>query len=178
MNEHIKIPLERVAVLVGPKGCVKELIEEKSTAPLNIDSSTGNVEIMEPKDPIKGLRAREIVHAIARGFSPEKALKLLDDDLLMFETIDLSNIARTEKDMQRLKGRIIGREGKTREVFEALTGARISVYGKTISLIGYPEQNSVARSGIDMLLKGSSHGPVYKFLEKKKMDLKNVEMGF
>ena len=178
MNEHIKIPLERVAVLVGPKGSIKEIIEERSTASLNIDSSTGDVEIQEPKDPIKGLRAREIVHAIARGFSPEKALKLLDDDLLMFETIDLSNIARTEKDMQRLKGRIIGREGKTREVFETLTGARISVYGKTISLIGYPEQNSVARAGIDMLLKGSSHGPVYNFLEKKKTDLKNVKMGF
>jgi len=178
MNEHIKIPLERVAVLVGPKGSVKEIIEDRSTASLNIDSSTGDVEIQEPKDPIKGLRAREIVHAIARGFSPEKALKLLDDDLLMFETIDLSNIARTEKDMQRLKGRIIGREGKTREVFETLTGARISVYGKTISLIGYPEQNSVARAGIDMLLKGSSHGPVYNFLEKKKTDLKNVKMGF
>ncbi len=178
MIEHIKIPLERVAVLVGPKGSVKELIEERSTAPINIESSTGDVEIMEPKDPVRGLRAREIIHAIARGFSPEKAMKLLDDDLLMFETIDLSNIARTEKDMQRLKGRIIGREGKTREVFEALTGVRMSVYGKTISLIGYPEQNAVARSGIDMLLKGSTHGPVYKFLEKKKTDLKNVEMGF
>ncbi len=177
MNEHIKIPLERIAVLVGPKGSIKELIEERSTAPINIESSTGDVEIMEPKDPIKGLRAREIIHAIARGFSPEKALKLLDDDLLMFETIDLSNIARTEKDMQRLKGRIIGREGKTREVFEALTGARISVYGKTISLIGYPEQNAVARAGIDMLLKGSSHGPVYKFLEKKKSELRQGEMG-
>ncbi len=178
MSEHIKIPLERIAVLVGPKGSIKEIIEERTTAQINIDSSTGNVEIMEPKDPIKGLRAREMVHAIGRGFSPEKALKLLDDDLLMFETIDLSNMARTEKDMQRLKGRIIGREGKSREVFEALTGARISVYGKTISLIGYPEQNAVARAGIDMLLKGSSHGPVYKFLEKKKTDLKNVEMGF
>ncbi len=177
MNEHIKIPLERIAVLVGPKGSIKELIEERSTAPMNIESSTGDVEIMEPKDPIKGLRAREIIHAIARGFSPEKALKLLDDDLLMFETIDISNIARTEKDMQRLKGRIIGREGKTREVFEALTGARISVYGKTISLIGYPEQNAVARAGIDMLLKGSSHGPVYKFLEKKKSELRQGEMG-
>jgi len=178
MSEHIKIPLERIAVLVGPKGSIKEIIEERTTAGINIDSSTGNVEIMEPKDPIMGLRAREIVHAIGRGFSPEKALKLLDDDLLMFETMDLSNMARTEKDMQRLKGRIIGREGKSREVFEALTGARISVYGKTISLIGYPEQNAVARAGIDMLLKGSSHGPVYKFLEKKKTDLKNVEMGF
>ncbi|MDO8725580.1 MAG: KH domain-containing protein [Candidatus Methanoperedens sp.] len=178
MSEHIKIPLDRVAVLVGPKGSVKELIEEKSTTNLNIESSSGTVEIMEAKDPIKGMRAREVVHAIARGFSPEKAVKLFDDDNLMFETIDLSNIARTEKDMERLKGRIIGRAGKTREVFEEITNVRLSVYGKTISIIGYPEQNAVARAGIDMLLKGSTHGPVYKFLEKKRTDLKNVEMGF
>ena len=177
MTEHIKIPLDRVAVLVGPKGSVKELIEEKSTAGLNIDSQTGDVEIMEPKDALSGLRAREVIQAIARGFSPEKALRLFDDELLMFETIDLSNIARTEKDLQRLKGRIIGKDGKSREVFESLTGSRISVYGKTISLIGYPEHNAVARAGIDMLLKGSTHGPVYKFLEKKKSELKRVELG-
>jgi ribosomal RNA assembly protein len=178
MNEHIKIPLDRVAVLVGPKGSIKELIEEKSTTSINIESSSGTVEIMDAKDPIKGMRAREVVHAIARGFSPEKAIKLFDDEYLMFETIDLSNIARTEKDMERLKGRIIGRGGKTREVFEDLTNVRISVYGKTISIIGYPEQNAVARAGIDMLLKGSTHGPMYKFLEKKRTDLKNLEMGF
>jgi ribosomal RNA assembly protein len=178
MNEVIKIPLDRVAVLVGPKGSIKELIEEKSTTTINIQSSSGTVEIMDAKDPIKGMRAREVVHAIARGFSPEKATKLFDDDNLMIETIDISNIARNEKDMERLKGRIIGRAGKTREVFEELTNVRISVYGKTISIIGYPEQNAVARAGIDMLLKGSAHGPVYKFLEKKRTDLKNVEMGF
>jgi ribosomal RNA assembly protein len=177
MTEHIKIPLDRVAVLVGPKGRIKELIEEKSTAPLNIDSQTGDVEIMEPKDALSGLRTREVIQAIARGFSPEKALRLFDDELLMFETIDLSNIARTEKDLQRLKGRIIGKDGKSREVFESLTGSRISVYGKTICLIGYPEHNAVARAGIDMLLKGSTHGPVYKFLEKKKSELKRVDLG-
>jgi ribosomal RNA assembly protein len=178
MNEVIKIPLDRVAVLVGPKGSIKELIEEKSTTTINIESSSGTVEIMDAKDPIKGMRAREVVHAIARGFSPEKATKLFEDDFLMFEIIDLSNIARTDKDMERLKGRIIGRAGKTREVFEDLTNVRLSVYGKTISIIGYPEQNAVARAGIDMLLKGSSHGSVYKFLEKKHRELSEKEKSF
>src|SRR3990172_11144088 len=112
MTEHIKIPLERIAVLVGPKGSIKELIEEKSTAKLNIDSQSGDIEITDPKDPLTGMRAKEVVHAIGRGFSPEKALRLFDEDLLMFETIDLSAIASTEKDLQRIKGRIIGKAGK------------------------------------------------------------------
>ncbi len=177
MAEHIKIPLERVAVLVGPRGKIKELIEEKSTATLNIDSETGDVEIANPTDSLKGMRTKEVVQAIARGFSPEKALKLFDQEMLMFETIDLSNIARTEKDLQRIRGRLIGKDGKTREIFENLTSAYISVYGKTLSLIGYPEQNAVAREGIQMLLEGSAHGPVYSFLEKKKSELKKAELG-
>lgn len=177
MTEYIKVPLERIAVLLGPKGSTKELIEEKSTATLNIDSDSENVEIQDPKDALKGMRAREVVHAIARGFSPEKAMKLFDDENLMFETMDLSNIARTEKDLERIKGRIIGSGGKTRDLFENLTDTNISVYGKTVSLIGYPEQNRVARKGIDMLLEGAAHGPVYRFLEKKRSELKQGEMG-
>ncbi len=177
MTEHIKIPLERIAVLVGPKGSIKELIEEKTTTQLNIDSQSGDIEIIDAKDPLKGLRTGDVINAIARGFSPEKALRMLDDDLLMFETIDLSNIAKTEKELQRIRGRIIGKAGKAREVFESITNVRISVYGKTVCMIGRPEQNAVARKGIEMLIEGSAHGPVYKFLEKKKSELKQVEMG-
>lgn len=173
MKEYIKIPLERIAVVVGQNGEVKEFIEEKSTTSLNIDSQTGEIEI-DIKDPIKGLRTKDVINGIASGFSPEKVFQLFDDDLLMFEMIDLSNIAKTEKDLQRIKGRIIGSTGKTREIFENLTGAFISVYGKTISLIGYPEQNNVARAGIDMLLKGSTQKVVYKFLEKKTGELKRT----
>lgn len=166
MKEYVKIPLERIAIIVGPNGKVKEFIEEKSATSINIDNQTGDVEI-EIKDPIKGLRIKDIVNAIASGFSTEQVFRLFDDDLLMFETIDLSNITKTEKGLRRIKGRIIGGTGKTREFIENLTGVNISVYGKTISIIGHSDQNDIARAGIDMLLKGSSQKSVYKFLEKK-----------
>ncbi len=89
MKEYIKVPLERIAVIVGPNGEVKEFIEEKSATSININSQTGDVEI-DIKDPIKGLRIKDVINAIASGFSPEKAFRLFDDDLLMFETINLS----------------------------------------------------------------------------------------
>ncbi len=173
MKEYIKVPLERIAVIVGPDGEAKQFIEEKSATSINIDSRTGDVEI-DIKDSIKGLRTKDVINAIASGFSPEKVFRLFDDDLLVFETINLSNIAKTEKDLQRIKGRIIGSAGKTREIFENLTGVFISVYGKTISLIGYPEQNNVARVGIEMLIKGSTQKVVYNFLEKKTGELKRT----
>ncbi len=68
MTEHIKVPLERIAVLVGPKGSTKGLIEEKSTAMLNIDSDSGDVEIQDPRDTLKGVRAREGCPCYSQGF--------------------------------------------------------------------------------------------------------------
>ncbi|RLG35306.1 RNA-processing protein, partial [Methanosarcinales archaeon] len=77
----------------------------------------------------------------------------------------------TPKTLKRIKGRIIGQKGKTRRVIETLTGVKISVYGKTVSLIGYPEQIKVAREAIEMLIKGTPHSTVYTFLERKRRAL-------
>ncbi len=78
--------------------------------------------------------------------------------------------------MARVKGRIIGKDGRSREIMERLSGARVSVYGKTVSILGYPEQIRVARTAIEMLLDGAPHGNVYSFLEKKHRDLAKEEL--
>jgi ribosomal RNA assembly protein len=173
---HIKIPEERIGVLIGPGGSVKSLIEEKTTAQLDIDSETCSVAVASAEDPLKAMRVTDIVKAIGRGFSPERALPLLDDDMLMLDVLDLSKMVGTKADMARIKGRIIGKDGKTREIMETLTGTKVSVYGKTVSLIGYPEQIRAARSAIEMLLEGAPHGNVYSFLEKKHQELAKEEL--
>ena len=43
---HIKIPEERVGVLIGPDGSMKKLIEEKSKTLLEIDSESGTVTVV------------------------------------------------------------------------------------------------------------------------------------
>ncbi len=104
---HIKVPHDRIGAIIGPKGQVKNLIEQLSTATIEIDSENGTVEIIPGEDPIQSLRALDVIHAIARGFNPEKAMALMDDEMMMLETIDLSNSAGTPQEMIRLKGRII-----------------------------------------------------------------------
>ncbi len=168
---HVKVPKDRIGAIIGPKGSVKQLIESKSGAELNIDSENGVVEIIPGEEPVGAMRAAEVVNAISRGFNPEKTFGMLDDDLLMLEVMDLSKITDTQKDLLRLKGRIIGKGGKTREITERLIGVKISVYGKTVSIIGGPEQNQIARTSIEMLINGASHGSVYSFLEKKRQEL-------
>jgi ribosomal RNA assembly protein len=173
---HIKIPEERVGVLIGPDGSMKSLIEEKSKSKLEIDSETGTVTIMSSEDPLMGMRVSDLVRAIGRGFSPERALVILDDEMLMLDVMDLSKMVGTKSDMARLKGRIIGKDGKTREIMEKLSGSKVSVYGKTIALLGYPEQIRVTRAAIEMLLDGAPHGNVYSFLEKKHQELAKEEL--
>ncbi|MDF1556656.1 MAG: KH domain-containing protein [ANME-2 cluster archaeon] len=172
MTTYVKVPMDRVAVIIGPDGSTKDLIEKKSAARLNIDSQNGSIEITDPSDPLMAMRAAEVIKAVGRGFSPDKVLRLFDDDMLTVEIMDLSHIADTPKELKRLKGRIIGKGGKSREIFENLTGCNISVMGKTVSLLGHMDQILVARTGIEMLIKGSPHGPVFSFLEKKRRELK------
>tara|TARA_Y100000310_G_scaffold100817_1_gene98707 strand:+ start:36 stop:407 length:372 start_codon:yes stop_codon:yes gene_type:complete len=114
---------------------------------------------------------KEIVKAIARGFNPKVALLLLKQDYA-FELIDMKEIAGKSKNtLQRIKGRVIGKGGRSREEIERFTDCNISVYGKTVGIIGEVAQVSLARQAVAMLLQGSMHKTVWKFLEKKKKEM-------
>jgi ribosomal RNA assembly protein len=173
---EIKIPEERIGVLVGPGGSMKRLIEEKTKTTLEIDSETGTVSIASAEDPLQGLRVMDLVKAIGRGFSPERALAILDDEMLMLDVLDLSKMVGTKNDMARIKGRIIGKDGRSREIMERLSGAKVSVFGKTVAILGYPEHVRIARAAVEMLLDGAPHGNVYSFLEKKHQELAKEEL--
>src|SRR2546428_10586805 len=169
------IPKERIGVLVGPKGSVKSRIQEKLFVDLKVDSETGNVDIVlksESPDPSNALRARDLVHAIGRGFSPDRAFILLNEDYTL-DMIDLHEFfGKNEAEIRRVDGRIIGREGKTRRIMEQLTGALISVSGHTVSIIGGYEAVSMAKDALEKLIKGRQHGTVYKFLRRRRQEIK------
>ncbi|MEJ2259370.1 MAG: KH domain-containing protein, partial [Nitrosopumilaceae archaeon] len=67
----IRIPNDRIAVLIGKSGSVKSKIEEVCHVTLDIDGSTGEVWIKSNDDveKIQPFKAMEIVTAISRGFS-------------------------------------------------------------------------------------------------------------
>ena len=177
---YIKIPGDRIGALVGPDGSVKAVIERKLSVSLEVDSQNGTVQITLPasaEDPTVLFRAKEVVTAIGRGFAPNHAFRLLDDDEVVFEVIDLrETVGRSQSDLKRLKGRVIGKEGKTRRIIEELSEANISVYGHTISIIGYPDQAAIAREAVTMLIRGSLHGTVYRFLHRKRRGLKKERL--
>jgi ribosomal RNA assembly protein len=175
-NAFVKIPKERVGVLVGPDGRVKQNIEEKLKVELQVDSEGGDVKVLlteKAEDPSLLFRAKDVVTAIGRGFSPEHAFRLIRDENAIFDVIDLRIIfGRSESDISRVKGRIIGMNGKTRRIIEELTDANVVVYGHTVGIIGTFEQADAARYAVQMLIDGSQHHAVYKFLANKRRELK------
>ncbi len=179
-NTFLKIPRERVGVLIGPEGKTKKHVEEKLKVELQIDSEAGDVIITMAEnadDPSTLFKAKDLVTAIGRGFSPEHAFRLVRDEEAVLDVIDLrSAFGKSEADIKRVQGRIIGMNGKTRQIIEELTDTNVSVYGHTVSIIGSVEQVQIARDAIEMLVKGSMHGTVYRFLHRKRRELKKKKL--
>jgi ribosomal RNA assembly protein len=179
-NTFLKIPKERVGVLIGPEGKTKKHIEEKLNVELQIDSEAGDVVIAVAEradDPSTLFKAKDLITAIGRGFSPEHAFRLVRDEEAMLDLIDLRSVfGKSEADIKRVQGRIIGMSGKTRRIIEELTDTNVSVYGHTVGIIGTLEQVQIAREAIEMLVKGSMHGTVYRFLHRKRREFKKKKL--
>jgi len=165
---ELRIPKERIAVLIGPKGEQKRALETETKSKIEVDSEEGDVHI-SGTDALLLYLAREIVRAIGRGFNPDVAMLLLKQDY-GFELIGIEEYARNANDLERLRGRVIGEGGKSRRTIEELTDVRLCVFGKTIGLIGPIEHLVDARRAIESLLSGSPHAHVYRYLEKKKKE--------
>ena len=167
--EVILIPGERTAVLVGARGETKKMVEQKGSVKLNV-SSEGEVQITA-KDPYAEYRAREVVRAIGRGFSPQKALKLFSE-VYYLKIVDLKDLLGSDKEIIRVKGRIIGENGKSRRIIEELSETDLCVYGSTVSIIGTLEELALAAEALEALIGGASHSRVYALLEKGRRKLK------
>jgi ribosomal RNA assembly protein len=168
--QHVTIPEDRIGVLIGEGGETLRRIEREAEVRLDVDSENGSVAIEKVGDPLRAMQGPEVVRAIGRGFSPDEALTLLDDDVMLFETIDIQRAARNDNDLRRQKGRLIGEDGRTRELMEELTGSTIVIDGTTLGVIGRPKQVDIVRSAAEMLLDGAPHGAVYSFLERKRRE--------
>jgi ribosomal RNA assembly protein len=176
--QHVKIPQDRIGVVIGDGGETMREIESRAEVRLDIDSESGSVKVESVGDPVVGLKGPDIVKAIGRGFPPEDALRLLDDEVMLFDIVDIKAASRNDNDFTRQKGRLIGENGRTRELMEELTGASVVIYGSTLGIIGDPEQVEAVREAAEMLLEGAPHGSVYSFLERKHNEMKRDGLSY
>ena len=153
--KNLKIPKARIPVLIGKENETIKTIEEKTRTKINVEK-----EITIEGESIDILVAENIVKAIARGFSPENAFLLLDENYVL-SVIPLS---KDRKKLKRVKARLIGTGGKCRKIMETATNTKISIYGKTISIIGRSDDVFTVQTAVKKLISGAGHITVYKFL--------------
>jgi ribosomal RNA assembly protein len=156
MKDVVLLPRDRRGV-INKKVC-NTLKEE-----LNVDCVINDNAAELDGEGLELMTAKNIAKAIGRGFSPVRAYRLLDEDV-QFEIFDMARF--NDARIKAVKSRVIGTKGKTRNMIEECTGAFVSVYGKTISVIGNPEELKNASKAIEMLINGSEHKTVYRFLEQ------------
>ena len=178
MTQEVKIPNDRIGAIIGKGGEIRKHLERDLKVTLDVDSQTGIVEITNEDDALAEIRSMEVIKAIGRGFSPERAKKLLEDDDMVLDIIDVTDVADTPDKLARIRGRIIGRDGKAREQIENMTGTSISVYGKTVAIIGLPEQMNDAHTAVSMLISGSEHTSVFSYLDRKRKEAKMDMMSY
>ena len=127
MIEKIRIPKERLPILIGKSGEIKRKLERRTKSKIDISD-----DITVTGESVETLNASNIIKAIGRGFDPDSAFQLLDENIV-FCVIPLPN---DRKALKRIRSRIIGTKGKCKRIIENASGTRISVYGKTVSIIG------------------------------------------
>lgn len=181
MEGLARIPKDRIAVLIGRKGVTRRALEKATNSTLHIDSASGDVSVVwdEEFDPILRMKLPDVIRAIGRGMNPDRALQLLKDDhhLMLYDMREY--VGKNPNQQRRIRSRLIGRNGRIRELIEEHSGSEIAIYGSTVVIIGDEEALPLAGQAIERLLQGAEHSSVLKHLEtqrrKKRMSSRNLE---
>lgn len=176
-EQVVRIPVERVGAVIGKEGATKKFLQDELGVKLSVDSKEGLVTLKAESavnaDPFTATR---VIEAIGRGFSPQRARRLMDEGTA-FEVIDLRDYAgRSVNSLERIRGRVIGLKGKSRRVIEELTACHLSVYGRTVSIIGDATEVQLASQAVRSLATGSQHKTVYNTLQKARTKRKLEKM--
>lgn len=159
--KEIRVPEERVGVVIGSGGDTKQDIEKMTQCDLEINDNVVKID----GDAFDELTAEKIVKALGRGFSPERAINLVEEDVT-FHMLDIKRFEETKNGRERIKGRVIGKDGETRRHIEKETNTEISVYGSTIGFIGKAQNIEIALEAVRMLLNGATHTTAYTYIEQ------------
>ncbi|HLF15825.1 MAG TPA: KH domain-containing protein [Candidatus Thermoplasmatota archaeon] len=180
MTVFLRVPVDRLGVIIGPGGEMRRQLEEKSGIQIEVDSEHNEVALHDEApgtDPVMLLKLRDVVRALARGFSPEHAMRLFSDEFY-FEMVDIHDyVGKRKGHVRRLTSRIVGTEGRTRRIIEEMTGCHLAIYGHTVGIVGDLEGLTSAREAVDMVLQGSEHATVYRFLENQRRRQRSKEFG-
>jgi ribosomal RNA assembly protein len=138
--------------------------KKKLEKSLGIKISNRGKEVFVEGAPIKEYFATLVIDALNFGFSLERAL-LLKNEEFVFEILNIKDYTR-KRNMERIRGRIIGKDGRTLKTLENLTSCFFELNDNRMGIIGNIEKIENAQTAVISLVRGSKQSNVYNYLEK------------
>jgi len=152
----IKLIIDKLARITKNRKKLEEILEVKITnrgKEIYLEGAAENEFVAE-----------KVVQALDFGFPYAVAIEIKTDDL-MFEILNIKEHTK-QKNLERVRGRIIGTKGKTLKTLSDLTNCYLELKENELGIIGEPELIKTAQDAIISLIQGSKQGNVYAYLEK------------
>ena len=131
---------------------------------LNVKITNIGNEVTINSSPENEYVAEKVIWALDFGFPFSVALLINEQDF-MFEVLNIKDYTR-RKDLEKVRARIIGKQGKTLKTLLELTKCHFEIKGNQVGIIGEPEYMRIATEAMISLIRGAKHANVYSFLEK------------
>ncbi|MBT4376684.1 hypothetical protein HOD29_04890 [archaeon] len=131
---------------------------------LNLKITNRGKEVKIEGSPENEYIGTQVIDALNFGFPFSAAISIKEEDKI-FEIIHLKEHT-TKSNMERVRGRIIGKGGKALQTISNLTNCNLEINENQVGIIGSPENMERATEAIILLTKGSKHANVYGHLER------------
>lgn len=116
-------------------------------------------------DPAYMDRSATFISAIVEGFKFEDALALMKYRDVFMESFEIGEIRKLKNShMSRAIGRIIGREGRTKESIENFSRCKFVLNDQKIVILGCPDNIKMAKDGIGRLVQGAEPSSIFNRL--------------
>lgn len=139
----------------------KEILEKKLKVKISIEGRKISAQGTE----LDEFLALKVFEALDLGFSIDASLMLCEQDFLL-EKLEIKNLT-PRRNLEQVRARIVGKDGRTKELIEELTDCDISLSGNEIGVIGQVERIKICMNALTKLVQGSKQSSVYSYLEKQ-----------
>jgi len=110
--------------------------------------------------------AEKVIDALNFGFPFAAAISIKNEENV-FEFLNIKDHTKV-KDLKRVRGRIIGKEGRTLKTISNISDCYLERRENEIGIIGPTENIEHAQNAIISIIKGSKQTNAYAGLEKSK----------
>lgn len=164
----IEIPINKVKLIKQEWLKIFTPIVEYGKLQIRYNVGNRNIELRtceETEDHTFLERSISFIQAILDGFKVEDATAIMKFRDVFTDSFELNEIRKLKSShLSRALGRIIGRDGRTKQNIETLSKCKFIVVNQRIVFLGCDENIKIAKDAVGRLVQGSEPTSVFNKL--------------